>query len=276
MKSIRTVIVGSCLILFLSLNADAGRKRISDEDLSNVFTEADIEKEIEFGRNMAAQLLADYELVDDLALIRYVNLVGNAVLQNASRQEIKYYFGVIKSKEINAYATPGGYIFITTAAFNLMQSEAELAAVLAHEIAHVVERHIVKVLKLKAEDDSVTRVLGQLTAGSSATAETMFNQAMGKAFDILFSKGLKIEDEFGADKLGLLMSAMAGYDAMSYFDYLERIQPLVSSGDQQVLKTHPPIENRISSLKASYKDEGLFSMGGNRGINRLRKYKTVE
>ena len=264
------------LLTLLSFSVDAGRKRISEEAFPTRFTEADIEKEIEFGRNMAAQLLADYKLVDDFELVRYVNLVGNAVLQNASRQEIKFYFGVIESKEINAYATPGGYIFITTSAFEYVHSEAELAAILAHEIAHVVERHIVKVLKIKAISDSSTKLLEQLVSSSSATAETLFDRAIERAFGILYSQGLKIEDEFNADKLGLLLTVMAGYDANSYLEYLKRIEPLVNTEEQQITKTHPPIENRINALKTSDETEGLFSLNGYRNTNRLIKKKILE
>ena len=263
-------------LALLSLSVEAGRQRISDEQKSDVYSEPDIQKELEFGRNMAAQLLADYELIEDMKLLRYINLVGNVVLQNSSRQEIKYNFGVIQSDEINAYATPGGYIFITTAALDQMQSEAELAAVLAHEVAHVVLRHIVKVLKIRSGEESSTHIMGKLVSGGSSTAGALFDQAMGKAFDILFSTGLKIEDEFDADKLGLLLTAMAGYDINGYFEYLERISPLINAKDQQITRTHPSINKRIKQLKMNYQDEGLLSIVGYKNINRFKQNENME
>lgn len=277
MKITKLFIVALSMTVLFALNADAGRKRVDQVETDEaVYSIEDIQKELEFGRNMAAQLLADYTLIDNEDLIRYVNLVGNVVLQNASRQEIKYYFGILNSEEINAYATPGGYIFITTAALAQMQSEAELASVLAHEVAHVVERHIVKVLKIRAADESSTRLLGELVSSSSASANALFDQAMGKAFDILFSQGLKVEDEFSADKLGLLLTAMAGYDANSYFDYLQRIEPLIDDGNQQLAKTHPPIPVRIKELRNNYQKQGLLSMDGYKNTERLSKYKSME
>ncbi|MFT5504611.1 MAG: putative Zn-dependent protease [Gammaproteobacteria bacterium] len=275
LKSIGLILAS--LLMIVAAGADAaGRKRISQDELDIIYSKADIIKELEFGRNMAAQLLGDYQLIKNQELLKYINLVGQVVLQQSSRQEINYYFGVIHADEVNAYATPGGYIFLTTGALALMQSEAELAGVLAHEIAHVAERHIVKALEIRAADDSSTGLLGQITSGGSSSATVLFNQAMGKAFDILYGSGLRIEDEFSADELGILLTSLAGYDTAPYFNYLERIKPIVEDAGQRLSRTHPSFDDRIQHLKTIYQGQGLLELGGSINRQRLLRYKKLD
>ena len=240
----------------------AGRSRISTEQAKNVFSVEDIQKEIQFGREMAAIILADHKLIDLEQLNRYVNLVGNVILQQSARQDIEFHFAVIESSTINAYAAPGGYIFVTTAALKSMQNEAELAGVLAHEIAHVAERHIVKELKIKAEDDSVTGSLGRIVGSSGSSANIIFDQAVDKAIELLFSKGLKQADEFSADETAILLAAASGYDPTAYYQFLNRISPELEKPGTELHKTHPPISHRLLKLEATIKEEGLNKLNG--------------
>ena len=97
-----------------------------------------LEQEIQFGENMSAILLGTRGLNTNKALNQYVNHVGMWLASNTNRTDLPWHFGVIDSDAINAFAAPGGYIFITSGMVNTMNSEAELAAVLAHEIIHVI------------------------------------------------------------------------------------------------------------------------------------------
>ena len=262
MKKITLFSVITVLCLLSFQEGSAGRKRISTEIAQNEYSFKDIEKEIIFGREMAAIILADYQLLEREQLNRYVNLVGNAVLQHGSRQEIPFHFAVIDSPIINAYAAPGGYIFITRAALDLMRSEAELAGVLAHEIAHVTERHIVKALKIKAEDDSATATFGKVLGSSSSSANVIFDQAVNKAIEILFSAGLQQEDEFNADEIGIILTSVSGYDPIAYYRYLERIRPYVEKNNGQLNKTHPPLTIRLEKLEDIIESENLNDLDG--------------
>jgi len=139
------ILLLATIVVFLPFDESAaGRKRISSIVNQDEYSTKDIEKEVIFGREMSALILANHKLIDNQPLSHYLNLVGNSILQHSTRQEIPFHFAVINSSVINAYATPGGYIFITIAALNQMENEAELAGVLAHEISHVTQRHIVK------------------------------------------------------------------------------------------------------------------------------------
>jgi len=211
---------------------------------------------------MAAIILANHQMMDNVQLNHYLNLVGHAILQHSSRQEIPFHFAVINSPVVNAYAAPGGYIFVTRTALSLMKNEAELAGVLAHEIAHVTERHIVKALKIKAGDDSLTGSMGKIIGSTGSSANVIFDQAVNKAIEILFSEGLQREDEFNADEVGIILTALSGYDPMSYYQYLQRIKPLVEKPGTELNKTHPPITARLKRLNKIITSEGLDKLQG--------------
>ena len=261
------------IVLAFSNAGLAERKRISLAPEPGFYTVADVEKEILFGREMAAILLSDKNLIVDRALSRYVSLVGHSMLRHAGRNELNFYFAVIKSPEINAYATPGGYIFITTSALQLMENEAQLAAVLAHEIAHVTDRHIVKTLKIRSDDKSMTALIGRLAANNTQSAKVVFDQAVGQAMEILFSKGLHHEDEFNADQQGLFLTTLSGYDPSQYVDFLNRIRPKIESSKGELSNTHPAFAERVNRLKAVIVDEDLLYLGKIINKKRFLKYR---
>ncbi len=249
-----------CLML-LSDPGKAERDRISKMPEVGDYSEADIEKEIIFGREMSAILLAKRKLSDNRPLNRYLNLVGQSIVRHSNRSELSYYFAAVESSQINAYAVPGGYIFITTAALDLMQNEAELAGVLAHEIAHVSSRHIVEALKIRANDESMVALFSTILSQQGASAKVVFYQAIDHAFELLFSKGLVAASEYQADTQGTFLAASAGYDASAYYRYLERISAVISPGDDELDSTHPPFSLRISRLKALIENQGLNAQG---------------
>lgn len=242
-------------------SGNATRKRISLAPQAGEYSEADIEKEIIFGREMAAIMLANNNLSNNNALNRYLSLVGQSIVRHSNRPELNFHFAAIESQQINAYAMPGGYIFITTAALDLMNNEAELAGVLAHEIAHVTERHIVETLQIRADEESMMAMVSKIISQQATSANVVFYQAIDHAFDILFSKGLAAEDEFRADMQGIFLTAFAGYDVSAYYQYLERISTEVPVNGSQLGSTHPPFIERISRLEKLIANHGLASHG---------------
>ena len=93
------------------------------------------------GRALSARLIYKYGLIKNKKQTNYLNLVGHTVSRLSSRPELEFYFGILNSPDVNAFACPGGYILITKGALDLMDNEAQLAGVLAHEITHVSLRH---------------------------------------------------------------------------------------------------------------------------------------
>ncbi len=131
-------------------SGDDFRIRLSTKP--ELLSKDDVLAEIQFGREMASRVLGRYGLYDNESVTRYVNLVASVVALNSGRPEIKFQVAILKTDTINAYAAPGGYIFITRGALMQMHDEAELAAVIAHEMGHITGKHIVKELNIHASD----------------------------------------------------------------------------------------------------------------------------
>ena len=111
------------------------------------FTDLEEAEEIELGRSVTAAIGARYKVLRDPQLTKYVALVGNAVANVSDRPDIRYYFAVLDSDDINALAAPGGFVFVTRGALALMPDESALAGVLGHEIGHIALRHHAESIK---------------------------------------------------------------------------------------------------------------------------------
>ncbi len=253
-----TSLVGLLLLLPVPLQAaqqdQQWRHRIS---FSDDLTAADVSEEVRFGREVAARIIARYGLYENPQIMKYVNLVGSAIALQTSRPELQFHFGVLDTEEINAYAAPGGYVFVTKGALARMQDESELAGVLAHEIGHVVERHVVSELNIKSSDTSAASGLAVAIGASTEAARVAFSQFVDKAVDILFKDGLKREDEAQADRDAVIFTALTGYDPAGltrYFDRLSRVK----TGKTEILdKTHPAYDVRITAMKTIMNDEEM-------------------
>jgi len=233
------------------------RARLSELDKS-ADAQGDVEAEVLFGRKVAARLLGGYDGVSDQELQYYVNQVGAYLVQFAGRDEIDFHFLIIQSAEINAYALPGGYIFVTSAAVAAMRNEAELAGVLAHEIAHVREKHIVKALDIRGV--SAGAALGQLTSGGNDAFRVALTQASQAALAILTDDGLQQEDEFDADELAFYILVQGGYDSQAYLNFLARIDQNQQLSTREVSRTHPDMSTRLSRLQGLREANGLDNL----------------
>ena len=240
---------------------------------ANTITEEDIEAEIKFGKTIAARILGQFPVYKNKELIRYVNLVGKSLALNSSRNDIDFLFTVLDTDLVNAYSAPGGYVFITRGAIEAMRNEAELAAVLAHEVAHITEKHIVKEFNIRGTEQSAAAGLSQLLGSASSSAKVAFSQAVDNAVNMLLEKGFKKEDELESDQVALLLLASTGYDPMSLRRYLERLKKQGSKNTSSKHKsTHPPTSSRIKALDKIAKNEGLQNLRLPLGTARFAKY----
>ena len=147
--------------------------------------EANTEREIDFGRGVSAKILGKYPILRDEGTVRYISQIGTGISAQLGRPELRYYFGILDTDEINAFAAPGGYIFVTRGALILMSNEAQLAGVLAHELAHVDQKHIVRKLKLQSTDRSVTSGIAQVLGGATLSAKIALERLNDLAFKML-------------------------------------------------------------------------------------------
>jgi predicted Zn-dependent protease len=148
-------------------------------------------------------------------------------------------------------------VFITHAAIELMENEAELAGVLAHEIAHVTQRHIVKALDIKS---SAGASLVQVASGANDAFRVAFEQATDQALMLLHEEGLQHQDEYEADEVSALIVAQAGYDPLAYRHYLQRIATARPEQLQELSKTHPSITSRIKQLNSVHKENAIQNL----------------
>lgn len=276
-------LVATFLTLFLinpfkAMAEDSFRERLSTQkELS--YTAKDIEEEVNFGREIAARILGRVDIADNKTLTKYVGLVGKTVALRSNRPEIDYRFAVLNTKEINAYSTPGGFIFITKGALAIMADESELAGVIAHEIAHITERHIVKELNIQASEESPISAFARFIGAGGDPAKAFFNQAVDKALDILFKDGYKRADELESDKIAVILTALAGYRADGLLRYLKRISEIKGNDKANIGKTHPLYEERFSFIQKIMSDEGINPQKGvenaERLINTLKASKAI-
>ncbi|MDB4949349.1 MAG: putative Zn-dependent protease containing repeat [Gemmatimonadetes bacterium] len=204
-------------------------------------------KEIEIGRNIASTLAGRYHVVHDTALVGYVNLVGQVVARMSPRaNEITFRFDVLDSDDVNAFAAPGGYVFVTRGALAMMQSEAELAGVLAHEIGHVDAKHVLEKIQ-RADMLKSVRQEADLTG-------PLLDQVADLGAGAIFT-GFDRREEMEADSLGQVYAAAAGYRSNGLATFLTRLHEgeqgrgAASGLRARLARTHPDLDVRLTALQ---------------------------
>lgn len=230
------------------------RERLFEKDDGRI-NAADIIAELNLGKNLAAKILGTYPLVENPRLQRYVQTLGAGLIYHVGRPELKYHFALIQSDEVNAYAAPGGYIFITEGLFRLMRSEAQLVGVLAHEIAHVNERHVMRKLNIRGRDGGLFSAAGSMIGASTNAYRNAMEMLVNKAYDVLFSEGVTHSDEEEADLFSIELLLNLGYDPRDYLKLFQSIAvELKKAPDQTLRRTHPPLSGRFNLLREFIKE----------------------
>ena len=219
---------------------------IGNRDVGKGVNFYSIEKEIALGKQLATEVERQARIVDDPVIAEYVSRVGQNLVRN-SDAKVPFTIKVVDSDEVNAFALPGGFFFVNTGILMKADNEAEMAGVMAHEIAHVAARHGTR---------QATR--GQLINYGSIPliflggwAGYAIRQGAGLAIPLgflSFSRGFESE----ADLLGLEYMYKAGYDPTAFVDFFEKIQSLEKKKPgtmSKVFSSHPPTDSRISAAQ---------------------------
>src|SRR5437867_1766816 len=215
------------------------------------------EEEQSIGQAIALQVVARYGgLSEQVDLTRYVNLVGRAVALTCDRPEIAYHFAILNHDSINAFAAPGGYVFVTRGLLGQVRNEAELAAVLGHEIAHISQKHILEVIQRSKQVAGVTEA-GLAYANQNPEA---FKGLIDGAVKKLLDEGLDQDKETQADALGDVFAARVGYDPTAYLTLLNRLRAL-KGDDKAFFKTHPNFSTRINAVQEVIQTHGWKPTG---------------
>jgi len=203
------------------------------------------EEEVQLGREITGNLLGASPLVKDDALQKYVNQVGRWVASQSERPELPWRFGVVESEAINAFAAPGGYIVITKGLYRKLQNEAQLAGVLAHEIAHVVKKHHLKVIQKQQLLNIGAGMLNEKVGKGNQTLD----KVIGNGAEIM-ARGLDKNAEYEADRDGVTLATRAGYDSYGLAEVLQAIAATSTNEGSLTLlyKTHPHPDERLAKL----------------------------
>jgi len=232
---------------------EAGQKKQLFEGVTDVVSstgEIDYESEIAIGETLALEGFKRYGMpVQDQGLQKYVNLVGNAVARNSIRPDIPYRFVVVDSTLYNAFACPGGIIFVSAALVKAMDSEAELAGVLAHEVAHVGHKHALQSIKRSRFFEGVGKIS---TANMKGAKGQQFKQMIGDLQSTLFDKGLDQSMEYEADLTAIETAYRTGYDPAGLIHVLAKLQQKEATAEKagSWFSTHPSTDSRLQRCQS--------------------------
>jgi predicted Zn-dependent protease len=248
---VRSVVVVGLLIWTPSLlSFDLGSLdplKVTDILIKGVKSFGDVpeDKEIQIGKDLSAGLLGATPLVDDPVAQNYVNQIGRWLAFQTERPDLPWTFAIIDTDTVNAFAAPGGYVFVTRGLFLMLRNEAELAGVVGHEISHVLRRHHLVALDKQLRASLATDMAGMLVEYDSEMVDALVGAGMQ-----LYGKGLDRDDEFEADRMGVVVAARSGYDAYGLPAMLMTLYSR-SENDQNLtflFSTHPPTVDRLEQL----------------------------
>lgn len=233
-------------------NIDIGRILRSAQNVKEVLLDFNEEQEISIGQTVTSNLLGAAPLLQNAKMQTYVNQVGRWVAAHSERPALPWTFAVLDVPEINAFAAPGGYITITRGLLQKMHGEAELAAVLAHEIAHVVQKHHLHAIR-KLAGVNLTSELINLGIEKKKNADPILLRLAASGTELYVRGGLDKADEFEADRMAVVLVARAGYEAYGMPAVLQAMQS-INPADPSIamlFRTHPSLNERLAALELS-------------------------
>ena len=227
------------------------------------------QEEYYLGRSVAALILSKYKPLHDSTLTTYVNQVGSALVLGSSRPYTYggYHFLILDTNEVNAISAPGGFIFISKGFIKTLVDEDSLAAVLAHEIGHVVLGHARKSISqssisaalLSAAKESAQSQGGHYTSQLTA----LLGDSVKEIGDQLLVNGFSRSQEYEADEFAVELLNSVGYDASAMHSVLTVLERLEKSGNGGWFSTHPEAEDRLDEfdLEDLQKSAGTSTRG---------------
>jgi Zn-dependent protease with chaperone function len=219
------------------------------------------EQELELGRQTSIEVEKEYPILNDAGVTQFVNQMGQDLVRRSGRRDIQYYFKVVDSKDINAFALPGGYIYLNRGVLEAADSEAEVAGVLAHEIGHVVARHSAEQVAKMQLAGLGLGVLGAILGdGGKSQMANMAAQMVTSGVFMKYSR----EAEREADRLGAQNMYDAGYDPsamVTFFNKLADGRQTEPNAVEGFFASHPSPNERagnVSDLIASFPDRRAY------------------
>ena len=238
-------------------NISASQKAALDKSsqaIQKSFEDITPEQEYYIGRAVAATVFSEYRAYNDKKSNDYINLLGTGLAYVSDRPETfrGYHFQVLDSEEINAFAAPGGLITVSRGLLRCARSEDEVAAILAHEIGHVVMEHGLKAIKTSRLTSALTSTA--LAAGQTLAPQELqeltatFGDSIGDITNTLINSGYSRAQESEADHQAVVILERAGYDRKALVRMLEVMETKLTPGGMDFAKTHPDPDERIRDV----------------------------
>jgi len=228
------------------------------QDLQKGFEDISPEEEYYIGRSVAAMIAGQYSTYDDSAANAYVNTLGQTLAAASDLPQTYggYHFQILDSEEINAFAAPGGFIFITRGMLKCAKHEGALAAVLAHEIGHVQEKHGLQAIQKSRITSALTELAlkgAAYKAGETSfilsSSLAIFEGSINDIVTTMVTNGYSRAFEKEADLAAATILRRVGYDPNSLVEMLQVMETLLKPDGKDFAKTHPSPESRISELE---------------------------
>jgi predicted Zn-dependent protease len=197
------------------------------------------EQEVALGSQMDRAVMGrEFRAYPNSEIATYVSSIGQRLARMGDRPNIPYTFRVVDDRQVNAFATMGGYVYITTGLMRAADNEAQLAGVIGHEIGHITGRHLIEQMK----NDAIYQ-------GIATAAGVNQDQIAGLGVDLALRRPRSREDEYDADRRGLLYMGKAGYAQSAMPAFMAKLQG--SSSQPTFLSTHPAPADRVAALRRS-------------------------
>jgi len=245
--------LGKTLLIALLISMSASADRIELPDLGDPAESAlSVVKEKEIGQEIMLKIWQQHVAVEDLIVQEYISSLGYELVSNADNALHGFTFFTIKDQSINAFALPGGYVGVNAGLITTTEDESELAAVLAHEISHVTQRHLARAIfhdELIQVPMIAAMIAGILLGGDAARAAVTAASAGSTQSQINFTR----KNEYEADRVGIDLLGRAGfntYSMASLFDKMHRQSRLYGGAPPEYLSTHPVHGSRIADARA--------------------------
>jgi len=231
----------------------------------------DKETEISMGQKADPQIIAQYGLYPDKELQLYVNELGQKLVSNLSNPEFnRYFFKVVDSSEVNAFALPGGYIYVTRGLLAMINSEAELVGVLGHEIGHVTNHHGAKQM-IRQLGAQILSIGGAIANPKNAGEWLMISTSLFNTINLGYGR----EAELESDAHGLMIAEKSGYHPKAMVDFLSNLRQQLSGHPPGNQGTHHPRRHPVAVHlqpqrgKACGKPRTVSKKNSGTGVRRL-------
>ncbi|MGH8122290.1 MAG: M48 family metalloprotease, partial [Rudaea sp.] len=255
------------LILFVAaLGLLCGNANATDTRLPNLGSSAgqiaSPEEQRQYGFYVLHELRNQSGVIDDALVADYLNTLGYRLVSNSPQPDQAFTFFVVRDNDINAFALPGGFVGVNAGLITTTETENELAAVLAHEISHITQNHLIRAVEAeqKMEPLMILAMIGAIAASTHQSPYSSSNSGVGAMATV---QGLAAQmqinftrqDEAEADRVGIYTLAKAGFDPDAMADFFERMQRALRPGFDEndvpaLLMDHPVTTERISEAKA--------------------------